>query len=76
MEPNLTMLTHLAGLLTEAEDPSEAGRFDRAAPDVAPNDLWRQIIDPALGIHAFMRPMRPKLIVLDERRMLPIDRRL
>lgn len=41
MEPNLTLLTHLAGLLTEAEDPSEADRFDRAAPGVAQNDLWR-----------------------------------
>ena len=27
VEPNLTLLPHLAGLLTEAEDPSEAGRF-------------------------------------------------
>jgi hypothetical protein len=39
MEPNLPLLTPLAGLLTEGEDPSEAGRFDHAAPRAAQNDL-------------------------------------
>ena len=74
VEPNLPLLPHLAGLLTEAEDPSEAGRFDRAAPGVAQNDFWRQIIEPPLGIGGFVGPMAPKLIILHELRMLPIDR--
>ena len=40
VEANLTLLAHLAGLLAEAEDPPEAGRFDHAAPGVAQDDLW------------------------------------
>jgi hypothetical protein len=47
-----------------AEDSSEAGRFDHVPPNVAQHDLWRQIIDPAVGIGAFMRPMPPELIIL------------
>jgi hypothetical protein len=51
MAPHLPLRPPLAGLLTEAEGPSEADRFDRAAP----------------GLRALMRPMAPELIVLDER---------
>ena len=73
VEPTLPLLPHLAGLLTEAEDPSEAGRFDLAAPGVAQNDRWRQIVEPPLGIGAFVGPMAPQLIILHARRRLPID---
>jgi hypothetical protein len=73
VQPHLTLLAHLAGLLAEAEDAPEAGRFDDTAPGMAQDDLWRQIIHPALGISTFMRPMAPELIVRYERRMLPLD---
>jgi hypothetical protein len=41
---------------------------------VTQDDLGRQIIDPAFGIRAFVRPRPPKLIVLDELRVLAVDR--
>src|SRR2546421_8689970 len=36
------------------------------------DDLGRQIVEPALGIRPFVRPMPPKLVVTHELRMLPI----
>jgi hypothetical protein len=75
MAPNLPLLPPLAGLLPAAEDPSEADRCDRAAPGVARHGLWREIIDPALGLRACMRLMAPRRIVLDDRRRLPIGHR-
>ena len=39
VEPNLTLLPHLAGLLAEAGDPPETRGFDRTAAGVAQDDL-------------------------------------
>jgi hypothetical protein len=74
VEPNLSLLPHPAGLLAEAEDPSEAGRCNPAAPGVAQDDFWRQIIDPAVGIRVLVRPMAPELVIAHELGMLPVDR--
>ena len=72
VEPNLSLLPPLADLLAEAEDPSEAERCDRTAPSIAQDDFRRQIIDPAVGIRAFVRPMAPKLVIVHEVGMLPV----
>jgi hypothetical protein len=66
VEPNLALRPHLTGQLAEAEDPPEARGFDHAAPGVPQDDRGRQIVDASLGIGAFVHPMAPELIVLDE----------
>jgi hypothetical protein len=75
MEPNLPMLTHEAGELAKAGNPPEAGQLDASTPGVPQDHLWREVVNAPLGIGVFVRPMAPELIVLDERRMLPIHQR-
>jgi hypothetical protein len=74
VEPNVALRPHLARQLAEAEDPPEARGFDGAAAGIAQNHLGGQVVDPPMGISAFVRPMPPELIVLDELSMLPVYR--
>src|SRR4029450_3860157 len=72
VEPNLPILTYLAGQLTEAEDPPQANGINSPPSGLTQNDFGRHIVDPALGIGSFVCPMPPKLIILHKLRMLPI----
>jgi hypothetical protein len=49
------------------------GRVRPRGPGVARDDLGREIIDTALSLRAFVRPMPPELIVLHELAMPLID---
>src|SRR5262249_10890450 len=63
VEANLAILPDGTRELAEAYGPPKVHGIEGSALGLPQHDLWGEIIDAALGILAFMRPMAPKLII-------------
>ncbi len=72
VHPNLPILAHCSGALTEPEDALETGGLDGPPMRLAQDDLWRHIEDTPLRVGTLMGPVAPKLVVGHEPRMLLI----
>ena len=73
MQPNVAIGAHDAPAVPEPEGALQATRLDRSPLGMAEHHLRRQVEDAPLVIGAFVGPVPPELVVLHERRMLPID---
>ncbi len=73
MEPDLPVSPHPACHLTEPEDAAETAGVHGTSFGTPKHHLGCEIVDSALSIPAFMRPVPPELVVVHELGMLPID---
>jgi hypothetical protein len=69
VQPNLPLLAHCSGALTEPEDALKAGGIDGSPRRLAQDDLWRYIEDTPLRVGALMGPVAPTLVVGHEPRL-------
>jgi hypothetical protein len=66
MEPDLTVSPYRACHLTEPEDAAETAGLHGASFGTPKHHLGCEIVDSALRIPAFMRPVPPELVIVHE----------